>query len=350
MIYYKKNIIFPFSAIIRQNEIKITLILNVIDIKIGGIIVIGDRGTGKSTRIRSIIDILPIIQVVKEDPFQSDPFDIESNIKNRRKIKVKIEEQNISIIDLPLGATEDRVCGTLDIEKAIRDGIKAFQPGLLAIANRGILYVDEVNLLDDHLVDVLLDSAASGINTVERDGISITHPSRFILIGSGNPEEGELRPQLMDRFGLHAKIKTSRNPEERIKIVENRTKFEYSPEDFYLEHIKKQKILRNIIIQSKKNIEDVEIEGKTKIIIAEICSKLNVEGMRRDLVINRSSRCFTAFRNCFKVTAKNICNVRLFCLRHRLRKDPLDTIDCEVKIIDIINEIFEKLKKKGCKG
>ncbi|MCL4150814.1 UNVERIFIED_CONTAM: hypothetical protein GTU68_029439 [Idotea baltica] len=190
--------VFPFTSIVGQEEMKLALILNVIDPKIGGVMVMGDRGTGKSTTVRALGDLLPDMKVVANDPFNSDPNDPEL---------MKVETKKIPMVDLPLGATEDRVCGTIDMEKALTEGIKAFEPGLLASANRGILYVDEVNLLDDHLVDVLLDSAASGWNTVEREGISISHPARFILVGSGNPEEGELRPQLLDRFGMHAEIR-----------------------------------------------------------------------------------------------------------------------------------------------
>jgi hypothetical protein len=203
--------VFPFTAIVGQEEMKMCLILNVIDPKIGGVMIMGDRGTGKSTTVRALVDLLPEIEVVAGDPFNSSPNDPELMSEEVRK-RVQAKEQlsvaisRINMVDLPLGATEDRVCGTIDIEKALTEGVKAFEPGLLAKANRGILYVDEVNLLDDHLVDVLLDSAASGWNTVEREGISISHPARFILIGSGNPEEGELRPQLLDRFGMHAQV------------------------------------------------------------------------------------------------------------------------------------------------
>lgn len=196
--------VYPFSAIVGQDEMKLCLLLNVIDPKIGGVMIMGDRGTGKSTTVRSLIDLLPEILVAVGDPFNSDPEDPESmgpDVRERviKGLQVPVATTKITMVDLPLGATEDRVCGTIDIEKALTEGVKAFEPGLLAKANRGILYVDEVNLLDDHLVDVLLDAAASGWNTVEREGISISHPARFILIGSGNPEEGELRPQLLDR-------------------------------------------------------------------------------------------------------------------------------------------------------
>ena len=192
---------FPFTAIIGQDEMKLALMLNIIDPKIGGVMIMGDRGTGKSTTIRALADLLPEIEVVENDPFNSHPTDPDLMGDNARQTLQKdgslvTISQKVTMIDLPLGATEDRVCGTIDIEKALSEGVKAFEPGLLAKANRGILYVDEVNLLDDHLVDILLDSAASGWNTVEREGISIRHPARFVLVGSGNPEEGELRPQL----------------------------------------------------------------------------------------------------------------------------------------------------------
>ncbi len=220
-----KRPIFPFTAIVGQEEMKLALLLNVIDPKIGGVMIMGDRGTGKSTTVRALVDLLPNIEVVDNDPFNSHPSDAELMSQNVREQvlqgkSLKVLCKKTAMIDLPLGATEDRVCGTIDIEKALSEGIKAFEPGLLAKANRGILYVDEVNLLDDHLVDILLDSAASGWNTVEREGISISHPARFILVGSGNPEEGELRPQLLDRFGMHAQIGTVREAELRVKIVE----------------------------------------------------------------------------------------------------------------------------------
>merc|ERR1712238_595110 len=234
------NPIFPFTAIVGQEEMKLALQLNIIDPKIGGVMIMGDRGTGKSTTIRAVADLLPKIEVVKNDPFNSHKSDLDL-MSNEVKSAVLNEESvetefvKIPMVDLPLGATEDRVCGTIDIEKALTEGIKAFEPGLLAKANRGILYVDEVNLLDDHLVDVLLDSAAGGWNTVEREGISVRHPAKFILVGSGNPEEGELRPQLLDRFGMHALIRTERDPELRVQIVEGCQKFAADPQSFRAE-------------------------------------------------------------------------------------------------------------------
>merc|ERR1712241_906144 len=227
----------PFTAIVGQEEMKLALQLNIIDPKIGGVMIMGDRGTGKSTTIRAVADLLPKIEVVKNDPFNSHKSDLDL-MSNEVKSAVLNEESvetefiKIPMVDLPLGATEDRVCGTIDIEKALTQGQKAFEPGLLAKANRGILYVDEVNLLDDHLVDVLLDSAAGGWNTVEREGISVRHPAKFILVGGGNPEEGELRPQLLDRFGMHALIKTESDPELRVQIVESCQEFADDPAGF----------------------------------------------------------------------------------------------------------------------
>ena len=199
------------------------------------------------------------------------------------------------MVDFPLGATEDRVCGTIDIEKALTEGVKAFEPGLLAKANRGILYVDEVNLLDDHLVDVLLDSAASGWNTVEREGISISHPARFILVGSGNPEEGELRPQLLDRFGMHAQIGTVKEPNLRVQIVEQRASFDSAPLNF-VKHIKNHnKHLANKIIDARKLLPEVQIDYDFRVKISQICSELDVDGLRGDLVTNRASKALAAF-------------------------------------------------------
>ena len=289
--------IFPFSAIIGQEEMKLALQLNVIDPKIGGVMIMGDRGTGKSTTIRAIADLLPKIDIVKNDPFNSHPTDLElmsSDVLLRYRNNEKLETIDIKIpmVDLPLGATEDRVCGTIDIEKALTEGIKAFEPGLLAKANRGILYVDEVNLLDDHLVDILLDSAASGWNTVEREGISIKHPARFVLIGSGNPEEGELRPQLLDRFGMHAEIRTVKDPILRVKIVEERTSFDLNPQEWIDKYKDNQTEITNRILNAQKLLPTITIDYDLRIKISEICSILNVDGLRGDIVTNRAAKAF----------------------------------------------------------
>ena len=336
---------FPFTAIVGQEEMKLALLLNVIDPKIGGVMIMGDRGTGKSTAVRALVDLLPEITVILDDPFNSDPEDLElmsdeirEKIKNNQKLETV--KRKILMVDLPLGATEDRVCGTIDLEKALTEGIKAFEPGLLAKANRGILYVDEVNLLDDHLVDVLLDSAASGWNTVEREGISISHPSRFILVGSGNPEEGELRPQLLDRFGMHAQIGTVREPKLRVQIVEQRAAFDESPIDFRCSCEEAQKKLTNKIIKAREFLKNVKIDYENRVKISQICSDLGVDGLRGDIVTNRATKALASFEGRDKVTVQDIYRVIALCLRHRLRKDPLETIDSGEKVHEAFRKVF----------
>ncbi len=338
--------IFPFTAIVGQEEMKLSLQLNVIDPKIGGVIIMGDRGTGKSTTIRAIADLLPEIEVVKDDPFNShltDPELMSTDVLNLIKDDVALEKDFIKIpmVDLPLGATEDRVCGTIDIEKALTEGIKAFEPGLLAKANRGILYVDEVNLLDDHLVDILLDSAASGWNTVEREGISIRHPARFVLVGSGNPEEGELRPQLLDRFGMHAEIRTVREPVLRVQIVEERTSFDRDPQEWIDTYKDQQNELRESLIAAKNILPDVKMDYENRVRISQVCSELKVDGLRGDIVVNRAAKAYTAFNGRTDVTVDDISKIITLCLRHRLRKDPLESIDSGDKVKKVFNEIFE---------
>nr|YP_010443873.1 Mg-protoporyphyrin IX chelatase [Vacuolaria virescens]UTE94760.1 Mg-protoporyphyrin IX chelatase [Vacuolaria virescens] len=325
--------VFPFTAIVGQEEMKLALQLNIIDPKIGGVMIMGDRGTGKSTTIRALADLLPEIEVIKDDPFNSEPED------NSEEEIVKIKTP---MIDLPLGATEDRVCGTIDIEKALTSGIKAFEPGLLAKANRGILYVDEVNLLDDHLVDILLDSAASGLNTVEREGISIRHPARFVLVGSGNPEEGELRPQLLDRFGMHAVIKTVKDPKLRVKVVEERTLFDANPQLWINKYHDEQENLKNTIIEARKLLPIVEINNNFKLKISQVCSELDVDGLRGDIVTNRAAKAYASLNKRTEVTIDDIEKVITLCLRHRLRKDPLETIDSGDKVQKIFEKIFDK--------
>lgn len=337
--------VYPFAAIVGQEEMKLCLILNVIDPKIGGVMIMGDRGTGKSTTVRSLVDLLPEIKVVAGDPFNSDPQDPESmGMEVRQKVskgeKLDVVSTKINMVDLPLGATEDRVCGTIDIEKALTEGVKAFEPGLLAKANRGILYVDEVNLLDDHLVDVLLDSAASGWNTVEREGISISHPARFILIGSGNPEEGELRPQLLDRFGMHAQVGTVRDAELRVKIVEERARFDTNPKVFRDTYKVEQEKLQDQITSARSYLPSVQIDHELRVKISRVCAELNVDGLRGDIVTNRAAKALAALKGRDKVSSEDIATVIPNCLRHRLRKDPLESIDSGLLVIEKFYEVF----------
>jgi magnesium chelatase subunit I len=338
--------VFPFTAIIGQEEMKLALILNVIDPRIGGVMIMGDRGTGKSTTIRAVADLLPAIKVVADDPFNSsiDDFELMSEtvktaVENNQELA--IDYKKVPMIDLPLGATEDRVCGTIDIEKALTEGVKAFEPGLLAKANRGILYVDEVNLLDDHLVDILLDSAASGWNTVEREGISIKHPARFVLVGSGNPEEGELRPQLLDRFGMHAEIRTVRDPETRVRVVEERSNFDQNPDECLKENAEAIDALKEKIVSAQNLLSQVQISFELRVKISQVCGSLDVDGLRGDIVTNRAAKAYAAYNGRDEVTIDDIEKIIVLCLRHRLRKDPLESIDSGDKVNNVFDEVFK---------
>jgi magnesium chelatase subunit I len=323
---------FPFAAIIGQEEMKLALQLNVIDPKIGGVMIMGDRGTGKSTTIRALADLLPDITIIKNDPFNTDPKGLTENYET--------EEIKIPMVELPLGATEDRVCGTINLKEILSGGSSTFEPGLLARANRGILYVDEINLLDDHLVDVLLDSAASGWNTVEREGISIKHPAKFILVGSGNPEEGELRPQLLDRFGMHAEIRTIREPNLRVKIVEERISFDQSPQSWFEKYEAEQFEIQKRIVNAQNLLKNVTISKDFQLKISQVCSELEIEGLRGDIVSTRAAKALTAFENREEVTLEDIRRTITLCLRHRLRRDPMESISSGDKVETIFQKIF----------
>jgi magnesium chelatase subunit I len=331
---------FPFAAIIGQDEMKLALQLNVIDPRIGGVMIMGERGTGKSTTIRALADLLPDITIIKNDPFNTDPKAFEG--KEEKEEKYEKEKIKIPMVELPLGATEDRVCGTINLKEILSGGTSTFEPGLLARANRGLLYVDEINLLDDHLVDVLLDSAASGWNTVEREGISIKHPAKFILIGSGNPEEGELRPQLLDRFGMHAEIRTIRDPHLRVKIVEERISFDQSPQEWFEKYEKEQTEIQNRIIMAQALLPQVTLKEDYQLKISQVCSELGIEGLRGDIVSTRAAKALTAFENRTEVTLTDIKRTITLCLRHRLRKDPMESINSGEKIETIFQAIFSK--------
>lgn len=340
--------VYPFTAIIGQEQMKLALILNVIDPRIGGVMIMGDRGTGKSTTIRAVADLLPEIRVVANDPFNSSDVDFELMSDNVKKSvlnnnELEIDYKKVPMVDLPLGATEDRVCGTIDIEKALTEGVKAFEPGLLAKANRGILYVDEVNLLDDHLVDILLDSAASGWNTVEREGISIRHPARFVLVGSGNPEEGELRPQLLDRFGMHSEIRTVRDPELRVQIVEQRSAFDKNPNECLKDYQEQQQEFRDTIVKAQNLLGETNLSYELRVKISQVCGELDVDGLRGDIVTNRAARAYAAYMGETEVNVKHIQAIIKMCLRHRLRKDPLESIDSGDKVQTVFEEIFDDL-------
>lgn len=317
---------------------KLSLILNIIDPRIGGVLVMGHRGTGKSTTVRALAEVLPSIERVKDDVYNrtvSQFIEMEKTGKDGKALTaadMTIEDIQVPVVDLPLGATEDRVCGTIDIEQALTSGVKAFEPGLLAQANRGFLYIDEVNLLDDHLVDVLLDVAASGRNVVEREGISIRHPARFVLVGSGNPEEGELRPQLLDRFGLHARIITITDVESRVDIVKRRREYDDDPEAYVKKWDKEQKKLQARILKAKDLLPAITMSDDVLTDIARLCMQLGIDGHRGELTITRTAHAFAAFNGDKEVTMEHVKEIAGLALRHRLRKDPLETLDPGEKI------------------
>lgn len=333
--------VYPFAAIVGQGQMKLALLLASIDPHIGGVIIMGHRGTGKSTAVRALADLLPPINRVKGCLYGCDPDSTtELCMVCAARLRLPREKGAVPVVDLPLGATEDRVCGALDIERALTEGVKAFEPGLLARANRGFLYIDEVNLLEDHLVDVLLDAAASGRNIVEREGISVSHPARFVLVGSGNPEEGELRPQLLDRFGLFAEIKTITNLDMRVDIVERRDWFERDPIGFAARFQPEQQRLRQKLVDGRKLFARVEIDRALTRRIAELCVALEVDGHRGELTISRASRSLAAFEGRTNVVDDDIRAVAQMSLRHRLRKDPLERIESGARIEQAVDSIF----------
>jgi magnesium chelatase subunit I len=340
-----RGVVYPFVAIVGQEEMKLALMLSVIDPHIGGVIVMGHRGTGKSTAVRALADLLPPVARVKGCLYGCDPkapveFCDDCRTRYTRSTRLPVERGPVPVVDLPLGATEDRVCGTLDIERALVEGVKSFEPGLLARANRGFLYIDEVNLLDDHLVDVLLDSSASGRNIVEREGISISHPARFVLVGSGNPEEGELRPQLLDRFGLYTRINTLTDIDQRVEIVERRERFERDPGSFYDAFRSRTESLRRGLVRAKRMHSRVRIDRGLLRKIAELCIALEVDGHRGELTIARAARALAALESRNAADVEDIKRVAVMSLRHRMRKDPLETIDSGSRVQQAIDNLF----------
>ncbi|MBN2149455.1 MAG: ATP-binding protein [Anaerolineales bacterium] len=320
--------IYPFTAIVGQERMKRALVLNAIDQHIGGVLIRGERGTGKSTAARAIAALLPEIEVFADSPFNDDPFaplTWSDWVKERKAegLDLKVVKRRVRFIDLPVSATEDRVVGTLDIEKAIQKGERHFEPGVLAAANRGLLYIDEVNLLDDHVVDLLLDSAAMGVNVVEREGISFAHPARFILVGTMNPEEGDLRPQLLDRFALSAEIYGIRDTRERVLIMERNLAFEADPEGFREQWLPKEVELSHQIEKARTLVDEVTYTSRDLLSIAALTSSLNVEGHRADLVILKASRSQAAFEGRTAITERDIALAAELALPHRIRQGPL---------------------------
>jgi magnesium chelatase subunit I len=333
---------FPFSALVGQDEMKLAILIAAIDPSVGGVLVFGDRGTGKSTAVRALAALLPRMRAVIGCPYQCESAgpgctDCPAATKGPA---AKTHLVNVPVVDLPLGATEDRVVGALDLERALAQGVKAFEPGLLARANRGFLYIDEVNLLEDHLVDLLIDVAASGENVVEREGLSVRHPARFVLVGSGNPEEGELRPQLLDRFGLAVDVRTPTDLATRVEVVRRRDNFERGPEVFLAQWKKEEDRLRRRIVAARDRLATVQAGDAALERAASLCMALGTDGLRGELTLIRAARALAALDGDAAVADTHLRRVARPALRHRLRRDVLDDTDASVRVDRAVVELF----------
>jgi magnesium chelatase subunit I len=335
---------YPFSAIVGQNEMKLALLIAAADPGIGGVMVFGDRGTGKSTAVRALASLLPPLRAVKGCMFHCDPrADVRQCSADCGAPAVserETETLSTPVVDLPLGATEDRVVGALDLERALARGEKRFEPGLLARAHRGFLYIDEVNLLEDHLVDLLLDVAASGENVVEREGLSVRHPARFVLIGSGNPEEGELRPQLLDRFGLSVEVKTPTVLADRIEVVRRRDAFDRAPEAFTDAWAEADREIGDQITAARARLATIQVPDVVLESGSRLCMAIGADGLRGELTIMRAARAIAALDGTSAVSVADIRRVAPMALRHRLRRNPLDEAGSTVRIERAMSELF----------
>jgi magnesium chelatase subunit I len=338
---------FPFSAIVGQDEMKRAILIAAVDPSIGGVLVFGDRGTGKSTAVRGLAALLPRMRAVAACRYGCDPKNLENLCEecqalrgNDAKTALKTHLIPVPVVDLPLGATEDRVVGALDLERALSQGVKAFEPGLLARAHRGFLYIDEVNLLEDHLVDLLIDVASSGENVVERDGLSVRHPARFVLVGSGNPEEGELRPQLLDRFGLSVEVKTPDELAARVEVVRRREAFENDPPGFTAQWKKEDERTRKRIVAGREHLHSVDVPQAARERAAALCMALGTDGLRGDLTLIRAARALAALQRDTAVQDTHLRQVAPSALRHRLRRNPLDDAGSTVRVDRAVAELF----------
>ena len=335
--------VFPFSAIVGQDEMKLAILIAAVDPSVGGVLVFGDRGTGKSTAVRALAALLPPMRAVVGCRYHCDPAwrtacdecEARKAVGGRKSQLVPVP-----VVDLPLGATEDRVVGALDLERALTQGVKAFEPGLLARANRGFLYIDEVNLLEDHLVDLLIDVAASGENVIEREGLSVRHPARFVLVGSGNPEEGELRPQLLDRFGLSVEVRTPQDIASRVQVVKRRDAFERDPDGFAATWADEEARVRRQIVAARKRLAKVVVPDAALERAAQLCMSLGTDGLRGELTLVRAARGFAALQGDLSVGDAHLRRVAPPALRHRLRRNPLDDSGSGVRVDRALAELF----------
>lgn len=333
---------FPFSAIVGQDEMKLAILIAAVEPAIGGVLVFGDRGTGKSTAVRALAALLPPMWAVDGCAYACDPDHSGCDNCQARKARGKLSRHRVPVpvVELPLGATEDRVVGALDLERALTQGVRAFEPGLLARAHRGFLYIDEVNLLEDHLVDLLIDVAASGENVVEREGLSVRHPARFVLVGSGNPEEGELRPQLLDRFGLAVDVKTPTELAARVEVIKRRDAFERDGEGFIERWQKEDSRVRRRVVAARERLADTQIPDAVLERCAQLCVALGTDGLRGELTLMRASRALAALDGEAEVADAHLRRVAPAALRHRLRRDPLDEADGGERVARAVAEVF----------
>ena len=336
---------FPFVAMVAQQEMQLGLLLAATDPLIGGVLILGDRGTGKSTAVRALAAVLPPIEVVAGCPYQCPP-DQPAGLcpaciggAATSKSKPRAERITVPVVDLPLGATEDRILGALNLERLMASGEKVFEPGLLAKANRGFLYIDEINLLEDHLVDLLIDVAASGENRVEREGLSVCHPARFVLVGSGNPEEGELRPQLLDRFGLAVEVRTPTDLQQRVEVVRRREAYDRDPAAFVAAQAAEQQALQDQLVAARKRLPKVTLSDEVLASAAQLCMSLGTDGLRGELSLMRAAKALAALRNARKATVAHLKEVAPLVLRHRLRRDPLDDTDASQRVMLALESI-----------
>ena len=336
-------LVFPFSAIVGQEEMKLAILIAATDPGVGGVLVFGDRGTGKSTAVRALAALLPPMRAVVGCRYRCDPAapvlcsECEARKRNG---PLKSEAAAVPVVDLPLGATEDRVVGALDLERALAQGVKAFEPGLLARANRGFLYIDEVNLLEDHLVDLLIDVAASGENVVEREGLSVRHPARFVLVGSGNPEEGELRPQLLDRFGLSVEVRTPQELALRVEVVKRRDAYERDPLAFGKTWAREEARVRKQVGAARTRLPEVGVPDAAIERAARLCMALGTDGLRGELTLIRAARACAALQDQPEVGDAQLRQVAAPALRHRLRRNPLEDAGSGVRVERAVAELF----------